>query len=91
MNSRSFIKGLIKLMSSPLLGNSMDSNRADSRFASSKRETVLLCNNVSHWLDTNLESALSKTLVCWNQYVYGIDCRDFYYTFYKKYIYMIYT
>ena len=32
--------------------------RADSRFASSQWETALLCNDVSHWLDTNLESAL---------------------------------
>ena len=32
--------------------------RADSRFAPSQWETALLCNNASHWLDTNLESAL---------------------------------
>ena len=32
--------------------------RADSWFASSQWETVLLCNDVSHWLDANLESAL---------------------------------
>ena len=33
-------------------------SRADSRFAPSQRETALHCNNVSHWLGTNLESAL---------------------------------
>ena len=32
--------------------------RADSRFAPSQWETVLLCNNVSHWLGASLESAL---------------------------------
>ena len=32
--------------------------RADSRFASSQWETALLCNDVSHWLDASLESAL---------------------------------
>ena len=32
--------------------------RADSKFAPSQWETVLLCNNVSHWLGANQESAL---------------------------------
>ena len=32
--------------------------RADSRFASSQWETALLCNDVSHWLDASLESAV---------------------------------
>ena len=32
--------------------------RADSRFAPSQWETVLLCNDVSHWLGASLESAL---------------------------------
>ena len=32
--------------------------RADSRFAPSQWETALLCNNVSHWLGTSLESNL---------------------------------
>ena len=32
--------------------------RADSRFAPSQWETALLCNDVSHWLGTSLESAL---------------------------------
>ena len=33
--------------------------RADSRFVPSQWEMALLCNNVSHWLDTRLESALN--------------------------------
>ena len=32
--------------------------RADSRLAPSHWETALLCNDVSHWLGANLESAL---------------------------------
>ena len=32
--------------------------RADSRIASSQRETLLQSNTVSHWLGANLESAL---------------------------------
>ena len=32
--------------------------RADSRFPSSRWETVLLCNDVSHWLCANLESTV---------------------------------
>ena len=31
---------------------------ADFRFATNQWETALLCNDVSHWLGTNLESAL---------------------------------
>ena len=38
--------------------------RADSRFAPSQWETALLCNDVSHWLGTNLESALGISLFC---------------------------
>ena len=40
--------------------------RADSRFAPSQWETALLCNDVSHWLGANLESALLvlKVSVC---------------------------
>ena len=34
-------------------------NRADSRVAPSQWDTALLCNDVSHWLDENLEPALS--------------------------------
>ena len=33
-------------------------NRADSRFAPSQWEMALLCNEGSHWLGTNLKSAL---------------------------------
>ena len=33
-------------------------HRADSRLAPSQWETALLCNDVSHWLGTSLESAL---------------------------------
>ena len=32
--------------------------RANSRFAPSQWETALLCNDVSHWLDASLESAM---------------------------------
>ena len=38
-------------------------NRADSRFASSQWETSLPCNDVSHWLGINLESALIHAAV----------------------------
>ena len=41
-------------------GHSLCVNRADSRFAPSQWETALLCNDVSHWLGANLESALQK-------------------------------
>ena len=36
-------------------------SRADSRFAPSQWETALLCNGVSHWLGTSLESGLEVT------------------------------
>ena len=36
--------------------------RAGSRFAPSQWETVLLCNDVSHWLGANLKSALLTPL-----------------------------
>ena len=42
------------------VGKNVDTSfhiRADSRFAPSQWETALLCNVVSHWLDTSLESA----------------------------------
>ena len=32
---------------------------AESRFAPSQAEMLLLCNGVSHWLGTSLESALN--------------------------------
>ena len=34
--------------------------KLDSRFAPSQWETALLCNDVSHWLCTSLESTVSK-------------------------------
>ena len=36
--------------------------RADSRFAPSQRETALLCNGVTHWLDQDMEPTLNITL-----------------------------
>ena len=42
--------------------------RADSRFASSQWQTVLICNDVSHWLGTSLESALC--VGCANQWTH---------------------
>ena len=36
-------------------------HRADSRFAPSQWEMALLCNNGSHWLGANLESAQSPS------------------------------
>ena len=33
--------------------------RADSSFAPSQWETALLCNDVSHWLDASLQSAVT--------------------------------
>ena len=44
-----------------LLNPLVIAHRADSRFAPSQWETALLCNNVSHWLSANLESALAKS------------------------------
>ena len=37
-----------------------NSHRADSKFASIQWETPLLCNDVSHWMGTKLESALES-------------------------------
>ena len=37
--------------------------RADYRFAPSQWETALLCNDVSYWLGTNLESAWCRSFV----------------------------
>ena len=55
--------------------------RADSRFAPSQWETALLCNDVSHWLGTGLESALRMHtwLVEW-EYV-NSDTLSFFYCF----------
>ena len=36
--------------------------RADSRFAPSQWDTMVLCNDASHWLGANLESALMSHL-----------------------------
>ena len=52
------VKRLIYLQHLPL-HNALRSIRADSRFAPSQWETALLCNDVSHWMGTSLESALS--------------------------------
>ena len=38
-------------------------HRADSRFAPSQWETALLCNDISHWLGTSLESALDDVMM----------------------------
>ena len=40
--------------------DNMGNCRADSRFPPSQWETVLLCNDVSHWRGANLESGLFK-------------------------------
>ena len=45
--------------------------RADSRFAPSQWETLLQSNGVSHWLGTNLESALH---LMWDHYYF--HCTD---------------
>ena len=42
--------------------------RGDSRFALSQWETVLLCNDVSHWLGASLESALWLVSLCWENF-----------------------
>ena len=51
---------------------------ADSRFAPSQWETVLLCNNVSHWWGASLEAALWVTGTCimWQRNLksFGIAC-----------------
>ena len=47
--------------------------RADSRFAPSQWETALLCNDVSHWLGANLESALVYNLITFLLSLYQIQ------------------
>ena len=47
---------------SPWIPGGQDKTRADSRFVPSQWETALRSNAVSHWLGTNLESAL-KTII----------------------------
>ena len=50
--------------------------RADSRFAPSQWETALLCNDVSHWLGANLESALNAHLFpIITDYIHKQQCR----------------
>ena len=46
-------------------------NRVHFRLASSQWETLLQSNAVSHWLGTNLKSALGKNTVCLMKYVDG--------------------
>ena len=43
-------------------------SRADSSFAPSQWETVLLCNDVSHWLGASLESALYSSLLVFHSW-----------------------
>ena len=50
------------------------SNRAESRFAPSQWETALLCNDVSHWLCTNLEAALFQyECLAWKAHLKSAD------------------
>ena len=42
--------------------------RAVTRFAPSQWQTVLLCNNVSHWLGASLESGLKMTMTAWRPF-----------------------
>ena len=53
--------------------NQVINPRADSRFAPSQWETALLCNDVSHWLGTNLESALNPANQFPNHYYIKFD------------------
>ena len=48
--------------------------RADSKFAPSQWETALLCNDVSHWLGANLESALYDSSWCDNIVAFKWSC-----------------
>ena len=48
-----------------------DPFRADSKFAPSQWEMALLCNDVSHWLGANLESALPFYGDVWCQMAWG--------------------
>ena len=47
--------------------------RADSGFVPSQWETLLLCNDVSHWLGASLESALYIFACCYRVIQY-IEC-----------------
>ena len=48
-----------------------DYYKAESRFVPNQRETALLCNDFSHWLGANLESALYNVprRVSWSLYM----------------------
>ena len=50
------------------------SYRSDSRFAPRQWEPTLLCNDVSYWLDTSRESALSYILTTLALFVDTIIC-----------------
>ena len=56
----------------------MHSRRADSRFAPSQWETVLLCNDVSHWLGPSLELVLFTRYVPCSQsrWLFGNRCNN---------------
>ena len=58
--------------------------RADIRFASSQWETALLCNDVSHWLGVNLESAL-RLLGC---RFHIMDNKSYFFVFWHMLLYM---
>ena len=51
-------------------------HRADSRFAPSQWETVLLCNDVSHWLGANLEPAQADSRFAPSQWETALLCND---------------
>ena len=46
--------------------------RSDSRFEPSKWKTVLICNDVSHWLGANLETALYIYCIYWIHWNQGL-------------------
>ena len=50
--------------------------RAESRFAPNQWEMALLCNNVSHWLDASLESALLYVLILFRSEQNGCHLAD---------------
>ena len=49
------------------------SYRADSMFAPSQWEMALLCNDVSHWLGSSLESALIIRIISTKIFILGLD------------------
>ena len=60
MQNGPHLDGRIQLMNviNPCAHHSAQVTMKDSRLAPSQWETALLCNDVSHWLGANLESAL---------------------------------